>query len=159
MATSIVSPAPTCHADRKVYAKGLCNSCYRKSRQRLKSEMATCHPDRTHHARGMCRNCYRAHIERSGPVERRQARWRRASLRYNFGISEAQHDAMRVAQGDACGMCRKPFGATFSDRPHDHCHSTNKVRGLLCMRCNVGLGQIEAHLDAARAYLASGYGI
>jgi hypothetical protein len=38
----------------------------------------------------------------------------------------------------------------------DHCHKTNKRRGLLCHKCNVGLGMVQdsvEHLEKLIAYL------
>lgn len=43
------------------------------------------------------------------------------------------------AQKNRCAICLAPF--TDADRPRiDHCHEARKFRGLLCNRCNPGLG-------------------
>jgi hypothetical protein len=56
------------------------------------------------------------------------------------GISVAEFDAMLTRQHGACGICERPFQCT----PHiDHCHVTGKVRGLLCNKCNLGLGYYD----------------
>jgi hypothetical protein len=41
----------------------------------------------------------------------------------------------------------------------DHCHATGQVRGLLCDRCNLTLGQWEhnaGHLQRATDYVRRG---
>jgi len=38
----------------------------------------------------------------------------------------------------------------------DHNHITGEIRGLLCIRCNVGLGWFETNKDIAIKYLAKG---
>jgi ribosomal protein S14 len=47
-------------------------------------------------------------------------------------------------QGGLCAICGKPEttkrkGVTFQ-LAIDHCHDTGRVRGLICRRCNSGLG-------------------
>jgi hypothetical protein len=55
-------------------------------------------------------------------------------LVYLYGITPDQFRSMRLAQGDACAVCKAPFG---SRTPHvDHDHVTKKARGLLCGDCN-----------------------
>lgn len=66
---------------------------------------------------------------------------RRSKLKTTYGITLEQYDSMLKAQNNCCAICsaKKPGGRTklfFID----HCHTTGKVRGLLCMRCNTGLG-------------------
>jgi tRNA G26 N,N-dimethylase Trm1 len=54
------------------------------------------------------------------------------------GFTEEEYTAMLVKQRNRCDICRAPFGSVT---PHiDHDHSTGKVRGLLCCRCNNVLG-------------------
>lgn len=54
-----------------------------------------------------------------------------------YGLSPADFQLMLLAQKSVCGICEEIFSKT----PHvDHCHTTGKVRGLLCGRCNVALG-------------------
>jgi hypothetical protein len=47
---------------------------------------------------------------------------------------------MLVAQENRCGSC----GDVFVKTPFvDHCHTTGKVRGLLCSHCSTGLGNFK----------------
>ncbi len=68
-----------------------------------------------------------------------------------YGMRDVDVRAMRASQGDACLLCGEP------DPGHlDHDHDTGRVRGLLCERCNLGLGLFRddpATLRAAAAYV------
>lgn len=74
-------------------------------------------------------------------------------LRSKYGISPEDFTAMLAQQHNACGICER----TFVRKPCvDHCHFTGLVRGLLCRKCNVGIGQLEDNPVFARksaAYL------
>jgi hypothetical protein len=140
-----------CHPDRKSWCKRLCQSCYVKARQRVRTKRATCHPDRPHSARGLCVNCYSARLLRKKSPEQRSAKWRRAFLKYKFGITVEQFNAMLAAQDGKCAICRDHFKA----RPAvDHDHDTGVVRGLLCLECNTRLAFVEKYGQEALTYLA-----
>lgn len=73
-------------------------------------------------------------------------RQREAHLRRAYGITRADFDQMLAAQNGRCAM---PFcGATEPRGPGtwhvDHCHTTGRIRGLLCSPCNIRLGVAEA---------------
>lgn len=84
------------------------------------------------------------------------AKIRRAhSLRTKYKLTSEQYDQMFRDQGEACAICRckEP-----SPRWHtDHCHTTKKVREILCAPCNLMLGHAKDNsitLINAAAYLA-----
>lgn len=59
-----------------------------------------------------------------------------------YGISTAEYERMKEAQGGVCKMCGSPPGPTKC-LAVDHDHATGRVRGLLCIRCNSQLGWFE----------------
>ena len=60
--------------------------------------------------------------------------------------SRDDYDALLALQGGVCAICSKnrPLGV-------DHCHLFNEVRGLLCNKCNLGLGMFDDDPDRLRA--------
>ena len=69
---------------------------------------------------------------------------RKTRLKNQYGLTLEQYDAMVLAQDGRCGICRtdKP-GGRWPEWHVDHCHNTNRVRGLLCAECNRHLGIME----------------
>jgi hypothetical protein len=61
------------------------------------------------------------------------------SLRYNYGLSEAEYEAMLIQQDNKCKICRSEQGLFV-----DHNHLTGKVRGLICRNCNTAIGMLKA---------------
>lgn len=67
---------------------------------------------------------------------------RRSSLKSKYGITLEEYERMFEEQGGVCAIC--------SEREHqnkllavDHCHKTQKVRGLLCSLCNTAIGKLK----------------
>lgn len=55
----------------------------------------------------------------------------------DYGLTREAYSQMLQRQDNKCAICHK----TFTKVPHvDHCHESEKVRGLLCSGCNLGLG-------------------
>lgn len=73
---------------------------------------------------------------------RKTARKRRLK---QYGITEMDFSFLEKIQGNACAICRRPFDPNnlFTTCHIDHDHKTEKVRGLLCGECNLGLGKFK----------------
>lgn len=70
-------------------------------------------------------------------------------MRLEYGLSEDQYSQLLQKQNNQCAICKNPFKETgkHNEKAHiDHCHSTKKVRGLLCGYCNIGLGMLRDSL-------------
>lgn len=91
-------------------------------------------------------------------VEEIQAYRRSYYRRKSYGIDKSTFDKMLESQNNRCGICEIPFDLTDKKlAPHvDHDHSTGKIRSLLCMKCNCGLGNFNENpllMENAIAYL------
>lgn len=61
-------------------------------------------------------------------------------LKKVYGMSLEKYEELFNAQNKKCAVCQKqasPFSLQV-----DHCHITNKIRGLLCTNCNSGIGKL-----------------
>jgi len=79
---------------------------------------------------------------------------RRNKLRRKYGITPEHYEHMLKDQDGLCAICRQtePRGSYRVD----HCHKTGKVRGLLCHKCNAGIGMLRDDpeiLERGVAYL------
>ena len=86
---------------------------------------------------------------------RDRARWSPKRALYGrlrpHGLTVADYEAMLAAQGNACGICRRPFEGIPAI---DHHHASGVVRGLLCSNCNVGIGHLREDPALFRAAIA-----
>lgn len=56
-----------------------------------------------------------------------------------YGLTLEQYNFMLEAQNNSCAICKEDK-KTIRDWHVDHCHTTGKVRGILCHHCNLLLG-------------------
>lgn len=73
-----------------------------------------------------------------------------------YDVAWKDYCRMVERQENRCAICRDRFGD--AERYVDHCHRAGKVRGLLCHKCNVGIGMFMdsvTRLENAIAYLQS----
>ena len=78
-------------------------------------------------------------------------------LHTRYGLTIDDYNKMLSNQKGVCKICKAlPTTSSNNKLAVDHCHISGDVRGLLCTRCNVVIGQIEniAHLyDKINDYL------
>jgi hypothetical protein len=89
---------------------------------------------------------------RSDPAKReRYNRQMRQNWLKLYGLTPEGYDELLAAQGGVCAICGLP-GQTWAERNlHvDHDHATHEVRGLLCGKCNVGIGMLGDSVEGLR---------
>lgn len=97
---------------------------------------------------------------RNSQVARRKAnpdKERNSAYKYRFGITLDQFNEMARMQNGVCKICELPNTKNIR-LVVDHCHSTGKVRSLLCTRCNTAIGLLKEDLNIlkkAYTYLES----
>ncbi len=91
--------------------------------------------------------------QRDNPARREQRHFARVARRY--GLTRPEYVSMWQDQDGKCKICSRALNHnTYSDESPqvDHCHTTGKVRGILCRGCNRGLGGFR---DSAETMLAA----
>lgn len=71
-----------------------------------------------------------------------------------YGVTAEQFAEKLTAQENVCAICMEAF-KDARDTHIDHDHATGDVRGILCGRCNLGLGNYKDDPDLLR--LAADY--
>ena len=59
-------------------------------------------------------------------------------LKINYNITLEEQELMKIQQEKKCKICSRVEPLCV-----DHCHTTLKVRGLLCHSCNLGIGKFR----------------
>lgn len=120
------------------------NDRYReRNRARLAEKRAK--PENRAKARAQTKR-WRARLTASEKRDRR--------LRKLYGITAADFDRMLEAQRHCCAICGDALRPCSTHIDHDH--ATGRVRGVLCSRCNQGIGLLresQTILAAAAEYL------
>ena len=76
--------------------------------------------------------------------------------RNKYDLNEEQYRELVEHQNNHCAICNLPATEGKRGLSVDHDHETGEIRGLLCTRCNTGLGQLRDDpklLDKAISYL------
>lgn len=64
-----------------------------------------------------------------------------------YGITLEDYNNLLILQNNKCAICLNELKQGRSTHV-DHCHNSNKVRGLLCVKCNLALGLLKDNIEA-----------
>lgn len=73
-------------------------------------------------------------------------------LKHKYGLSWEEYLSLYEGQNGGCAICKTPlllmreeygYGSGNRTANVDHNHTTKKIRGLLCNRCNQGIGYLQ----------------
>lgn len=104
------------------------------------------HPTGKGKVRSKCKQC----------TAERTARWREANreglkekargqyIKRTYGLSLEDYNNLLKQQNHKCYICNIDSLDCFHEKLYvDHCHTTGKVRALLCHNCNAGIGHFK----------------
>lgn len=111
---------------------------------------STCHPEEVAYGDGLCRKCYqrtpKSKAKYNTWVSKNKPKLALAQRKHRFKriykITIEQYDKLVIEQNNLCKICSLP--QRQGTRLYvDHDHMTGKVRGLLCITCNMVLGYFD----------------
>ena len=89
-----------------------------------------------------CKSCLRK-IDKER-WHKRKAHQKNYVLQKTYGITSDDYEKMLAEQEGKCKICGSEIlDVKGRSLAVDHCHSTGKVRGLLCSNCNLGIGSFK----------------
>ena len=84
--------------------------------------------------------------KRIGHTQVYKDRDRASHLKRTYNITVFKYNDMFIEQGGCCAICGTHQSKLNRRLVVDHCHETDVVRGLLCRKCNAGLGHFNDSL-------------
>jgi len=89
--------------------------------------------------------------------KRNPDKYKNQSLLKQYGISLHEYNELHKAQNGKCAICGNGESEKINGRELslavDHCHTTGNVRGLLCNKCNQGLGCFKDDIELIQKVL------
>lgn len=129
----------------------LCRKCSNTERYVLSRSCVVC-------VRRWALNFRKRHPERYSEYYKcNKGRYNRNRQLKKYDMTEEQWQALFTKQGRRCAICSSTEATGNRGWQTDHCHASNKTRGILCLRCNTLLGLALNNpkiLNAASQYLA-----
>lgn len=78
--------------------------------------------------------------------------YKKWALKKNYGLSIEEYNSLLKLQNNCCAICNKKEQKKML--AVDHCHSTGKVRGLLCSKCNTAIGLVKENKETLNKMIA-----
>lgn len=115
--------------------------------------------------RAVCKNCRKMYDPKWWKQNKKRAtelsrKWQKENVNYtkknsknqnlkwNYGITLEDFDRMALEQNNTCAICKSDNSQFTKSLFVDHCHKTGKIRGLLCKKCNSGIGFLGETVEA-----------
>jgi len=89
---------------------------------------------------------YEAENKNKRTVEKKEQMWEH-TLKSKYGINKEEYNTMLEEQDFSCKICNAHIAELDRKLYVDHCHTTGKVRGLLCITCNTGIGMLKDDIE------------
>ena len=105
-----------------------------------------------------CKECKRKNVSKYGPSPeelqkiylKHKKRTRNRALIRKYGITLEAYNILLMEQNNKCAICGVTPEEQGKDLAVDHCHTSNKIRALLCNNCNAAIGFLKDNVDITK---------
>lgn len=132
-----------------------------KGRTHYKGKVCAKHPEakgKRYVAGGTCPYCAMKKVADYRITPRGRINVLANNRKRKYDVTAVQFDSLLASQGHRCAICRTSNAGGRDNTWHlDHDHKADQVRGILCQKCNIGIGCFDdqtALLANAVNYLA-----
>lgn len=99
-----------------------------------------------------CKKCLlayaRARTVRYREANKKDLRWRKSAWKQQgINITTEKYLEMHKEQQASCAICGVKEDTLSKSLFVDHCHETGEIRGLLCYKCNTGIGNLDDNIE------------
>lgn len=151
-----------CCEGSPMVARGLCVRCYqsvkaykngvsvKKSPEEME-RLVSLMEDASRQKREMSDNRFADRLKRANRKRTVANGYHLKTIKWRYGLSEEAYLEMLQKQNNCCAICKSESMLYV-----DHCHTTGKVRGLICPSCNTMVGFLETRghlLPSIQEYL------
>lgn len=113
--------------------------------------------DRKSGHKTVCKECIKADPLSEKRKEYMRNYGKNYHLKTKYNLTQDEYNQLLVKQNHKCAICGIDEKEAFRKKLYvDHCHTSGKVRELLCHPCNAGLGLLKESIPTlanAIAYL------
>jgi len=76
-----------------------------------------------------------------------QVKWK-WNMKSTFNLTVEDYNILFDKQQGNCAICKRHQTEFKKRLAIDHCHKTNKIRGLLCSSCNTAIGLLKDDVES-----------
>lgn len=106
---------------------------------------------------GVCSKCGVVPLHRQGTQWKcknaNASAQRKSNLKTKYGLTEKEYEQLLTNCSGRCEACGKNFETEGLWPCVDHDHATGRVRGVLCVNCNTGIGSLGDGIAGVRLAL------
>ena len=77
-------------------------------------------------------------------------------LKRRYGVSVEIYNELLNKQNGCCAICGIHYTKFKRSMHIDHCHESNKIRGILCVNCNTALGHFKENIGLLQQAIKNG---
>jgi len=102
----------------------------------------------------LCKPCNNKHAFtwNKKEVEKRRVIVQKNNYKKRYGLSIQQKQELIDKQNSKCAICTNQLKDTH-DVCVDHNHTTGQIRGILCRKCNLGIGHLQDSQEILKSAL------